>query len=137
MGRLNDGGRVIKTFGLNSKQFFAPGKDEKTVYEKIQQQAKVDGFDSMSELVGQLLMDWWKKFGNGNPGFTLDNFTQDPNFSAMPAYSREITDWKSWLQKQNAESFKEWDLKLNQLLSLSNQFNQKKFHDPKENPNNG
>jgi hypothetical protein len=136
LGRLNRGGTTIKSISL-PLDLSLPGDDGQSKLEKMERQARVDGYGNFSGLVAHLLEEWWTKFGKGNPGFTMDNFIGNPDFMAMPALMRDDKDWEAWLNKQNSKQFTEWDLKVNNLLRLSHKFNQLKFYDAGSNPNDG
>ena len=59
-----------------------------------------------------------KVHGDGNPAFTLDQFTEDSNFLATPAFHRPIHAWQSFLTKCTDPEYKEWVAQLESLLHL-------------------
>jgi len=61
-----------------------------------------------------------KVHGDGNPSFTLDQFTDD-NFLATPAYHRPKEAWKSYLIKCSPDEWTEFYHQLEMLLNLERQ----------------
>jgi len=53
----------------------------------------------LKELHLEIIEDYLKKHGDGNPQFTIDQF-EDPNFMATPAFYRDGTTWNLYLGKQ-------------------------------------
>jgi hypothetical protein len=71
---------------------------------------------TLSKIILELLADYAKKHGDGNPAFTLDQF-QDKNFRACPAFYRENKDWYSYLMSLSKQDFNSaWQQK-NTILS--------------------
>jgi len=57
---------------------------------------------TVKNLVSDLITDYVKKHGDGNPQFTMDQF-EDPDFMACPAFYRSGRTWNHWLSKQTSE----------------------------------
>ena len=55
---------------------------------------------AVKALLSDLIKDYLKKHGDGNPQFTMDQF-EDPNFLACPAFYRDSNAWKNYLSKQD------------------------------------
>lgn len=61
-----------------------------------------------------------QKHADGNPAFTLDQFA-DPDFKACPAFFRDSTIWKDYLQKLDKDEYKDFDRQVGVILNLSNE----------------
>ena len=53
-------------------------------------------------LLTDLIEDYLKKHGDGNPQFTLEQF-EDPNFIACPAFYRDNTAWNNYMRQATPE----------------------------------
>ena len=53
-------------------------------------------------LVSDMINDYIKKHGDGNPQFTIDQF-EDPDFIACPAFYRSGQTWHDYLVKQDTQ----------------------------------
>lgn len=80
-----------------------------------------------SQKVEEIMQDFIKKHGDGNPAFTLDQF-QDPDFKVCPAFFRDSKTWQNYLESiiANPKEWQEFDYQLNHLLNLSNKIFRKK-----------
>ena len=56
----------------------------------------------LKELHKEIIEDYLKKHGDGNPQFTIDQF-EDPDFMACPAFYRDGLAWDSYLKKQDTK----------------------------------
>ena len=56
--------------------------------------------ENVGSKLNELMKEYIKIHGDGNPQFTLEQF-DDPYFSAAPAFYRPGQDWKEWLSKQD------------------------------------
>lgn len=54
----------------------------------------------LKELHKEIIEDYLKKHGDGNPQFTIDQF-DDPNFIACPAFYRDSMAWNNYLKQQD------------------------------------
>ena len=71
----------------------------------------------IKEIHKQLIEDYIKEHGDGNPSYTLDHF-DDENFLATPAYHRPLHAWESFLKKCTDIEYKQWTTQLESLLNL-------------------
>jgi|FLOH01.1.fsa_nt_gi hypothetical protein len=53
---------------------------------------------TVKQLITDLIDDYLKKHGDGNPQFTLEQF-EDPNFIACPAFYRDNMVWKNYISQ--------------------------------------
>ena len=56
----------------------------------------------LKELHLEIIEDYIKKHGDGNPQFTIDQF-EDPNFIACPAFYRDSTAWYNYMNQATPE----------------------------------
>jgi hypothetical protein len=56
----------------------------------------------IKNLVSDLIEDYLKKHGDGNPQFILDQF-EDPDFIACPAFYRSANTWESYIQQASTD----------------------------------
>ena len=56
----------------------------------------------LKDLHLEIIQDYIKKHGDGNPQFTIEQF-QDPDFMACPAFYRSPTDWENYIKKATPE----------------------------------
>lgn len=56
----------------------------------------------LKELHLEIIEDYLKKHGDGNPQFTLEQF-EDPDFIACPAFYRNGDTWLTYLSKQQPQ----------------------------------
>ncbi len=72
---------------------------------------------TVSEIARISLEEYYKKHADGNPTYTLEQFT-DENFLATPAYHRPRETWLNYLLKCSDKEWKEWTSQLQMFLSL-------------------
>ena len=73
----------------------------------------------LKELHKKVILDYIKKHGDGNPAFTLDQFTV-PNFIACPAFFRDIRYWNYYFSKQTPEEldkFKHQIIQIDKIMA--------------------
>lgn len=46
----------------------------------------------------EIIQDYIKKHGDGNPAFTMDQFIEDPGMKAVPAFFRNRDDWQNYIE---------------------------------------
>lgn len=46
----------------------------------------------------EIIQEYIKIHGDGNPGFTLDQFTESENMKAVPAVFRDRDDWQNYIE---------------------------------------
>ena len=46
----------------------------------------------------ELLIDFIKKHGDGNPASTIDQFLENPQMKAVPAFFRSREDWQKYIE---------------------------------------
>ena len=56
---------------------------------------------SRSELVRRAIEDYLKTHGSGNDTYKLDNWKEDPDFQAVPAYYTDIETWINHYRNAN------------------------------------
>jgi len=71
----------------------------------------------IKEIHKELIEDYIKKHGDGNPAYTLDHYN-DENFLATPAYHRPKLAWRSYLTKCTDKEYKEWVRQLEFFMNL-------------------
>jgi len=80
---------------------FEAEKDEYNVFKGILAKEGID--------VGEKLNDFIKKFnrdfGDGNPGYILDQWFDNDAMAAVPAVMRKKVEWIEWVLKINNEDF--------------------------------
>jgi len=73
--------------------------DEKE-YQKFKSTLAVDGKD-IGETLNEIIKKFNKEFGDGNPGYSLDQFMDNPLMLAIPALMRAADDWGGWFWECN------------------------------------
>lgn len=53
---------------------------------------------TVKQLITDLIDDYLKKHGDGNPQYTMDQF-EDPNFIACPAFYSDNMKWNNYMQQ--------------------------------------
>lgn len=109
----------------NIVRSFSYKQDKIQALEKFEEIAKKEG-KKFSELLVEVIEDFDKKHGDGNPGFTLDHY-QDPNFKAVPAVFRDAKTWQDYLTSRNKTELKEFESQMNVLINAYNQASKKVF----------
>ena len=54
---------------------------------------------TLKALHKKVILDYNKIHGDGNPGFTLDQFSESNNMKAVPAVFRNRDDWKKYIEE--------------------------------------
>ncbi len=72
---------------------------------------------SLKDLHLQVIEEYIKTHGDGNPNYSLDHFEHE-GFLATPAYHRPLSAWESYLKKCSDKHYKEWTTQLESLLNL-------------------
>ena len=93
-------------------------------YESLKDIARKERRD-IKVVIGDLLDDFIKKHGDGNPSYTLDHYS-DESFLATPAYHRPISVWDNYLTKCGEKEYKEWVSQLESLLTLERRVTNKR-----------
>lgn len=57
-----------------------------------------DGQD-VGEKINEFIKKFNKEFGDGNPGFSLDQFIENEAMKAVPAVFRSREDWINWVKQ--------------------------------------
>lgn len=76
---------------------------EKEAYQEFKAILAKDGID-VGEKLNQFIKKFNQEFGDGNPGYTLDQFCENDMMLAVPAVFRSKEDWLEWVLKINDES---------------------------------
>jgi len=72
---------------------------------------------TFQEWLNEKLLEEKKIHGDGNPSYTLDDFS-DNNFLATPAFHRPKETWESYLMKCSKKEWEEFYQKLDILMAL-------------------
>ncbi len=88
--------------------------DEEIVKELKKIAIKED--DNLKTLHKKIILEYIKQHGDGNPAFTLDQFVDNPQMKAAPAFFRTINDWDKYLYTADSKEVKEI---VNQAQSIS------------------
>lgn len=72
-----------------------------------------------SNIIIDALTEYLEKHGDGNPVFTLDQFS-DPNFQECPAFFRDVKIWNKYLSKVNLKRCKEISTQAEIVLNAIN-----------------
>ena len=71
--------------------------------------------------------DYVKIHTSGNPAYSMDNFLENPEFSATPAFFASEESWNKFFKKMSSKQWKTFDYKLEEILGGSKNF-QDRFH---------
>lgn len=76
---------------MKIKTFYVPEKEEEIIklFEDLAWKERTTG----SKLCIEAIREYVKNHQNGNPVFTIDQFTESPELKAVPAFFKHITDW--------------------------------------------
>jgi len=85
-------------------------------YEKLKDILRKDKKE-IGDWLQDKIEDEIKVHGDGNPVYTLDHFNED-NFLATPSFHRPMHIWKSYLTKCSDTHYKDWYIRLDELLNL-------------------
>ena len=68
--------------------------------------------------------DYVKIHTSGNPAYSMDNFIDNPEFSATPAFFASDETWKKFFKilGDNQKQWNTFDYKLEEILSSANHF---------------
>lgn len=69
------------------------------IFKSILEKDGIDVGEKLNEMIKKFNLD----FGDGNPGFSLDQFLENDAMLAVPAMFRSRVDWLEWLLKINDE----------------------------------
>ena len=62
---------------------------------------------NIGDKINEMIKEYIKVHGDGNPGFTMDQFIDNPQMKAVPAFFRTLEDWEKYLynlpQKEQQE----------------------------------
>ena len=86
----------------------------------------------VNEKLTRLMEDYVKIHTSGNPAYSMDNFLDNPEFSATPAFFASAESWNNFFKKMNDNSkqWKTFDYKLEEILSGSKHFQSRYFSGP-------
>lgn len=92
---------------------------EKEAYQQFKAILAKDGID-VGEKLNQFIKKFNKEFGDGNPGFSLDQFINNEKMKAVPAVFRRKEDWLAWVLQCKDEKLLQDIISQNQtILSLA------------------
>ena len=80
------------------------------LWEKAQEICKREGI-SMSALICKNLEEYIKVHGEGNPIYSLDKWSNDPEFKAVPAFLESNEKWISFIKNVDDETLVEIERK--------------------------
>ena len=70
---------------------------------------------TMKEHLETYMRDYIKKHGEGNPAYSLDKWSEDSEFKALPAFLENNDKWVKFVQNTDDETLKEIEDKAHQL----------------------
>lgn len=62
---------------------------------------------SLKTLHKEIIQDYIKIHGDGNPAFTLDQFVEDSGMKAVPAFYRNRDDWQNYIENLSEKESQE------------------------------
>ena len=71
---------------------------------------------SFSKVIMNLLVEYVKIHGDGNPAFSLDQFIKNTEMAAVPAVFRSTEDWLKWVLQCDDEKFLQDIITRNQTI---------------------
>ena len=100
----------IKTYYLSDDDIETQGKFEELAYKER---------TSVSKLYCMAMQEYLKKHVDGNPVFTLDQFS-DKSFKAVPSVFRDSLTWKNYYSKLDKKQYDEINYQFQMILSIHN-----------------
>ena len=96
---------------------------------KIDDFKKIVNFEhiQVNEKLTRLMEDYVKIHTSGNPAYSMDNFLDNPEFSATPAFFSSEESWNKFFKLMSSKQWKTFDYKLEEILGGSKNF-QDRFH---------
>jgi len=73
--------------------FFIPEE----IHDQVKKMAIQDK-KKLKEYLKEIVLEHIKNHGDGNPGSTMDQFIETPDFKAVPAFFRTREDWQSYIE---------------------------------------
>ncbi|MDC3257176.1 hypothetical protein OAU44_00210 [bacterium] len=70
---------------------------------------------TMKEHLETYMKEYIKKHGEGNPAYSLDKWSEDSEFKALPAFLESKEKWVKFVQNTDDETLKEIEDKAHQL----------------------
>ena len=62
---------------------------------------------TLKQYLREIVLVHAKDHGDGNPGFTMDQFIEEPEMKAVPAFFRNRDDWLDYIEKLSEKDAKE------------------------------
>ena len=84
----------------------------------------------VNEKLTRLMEDYVKIHTSGNPAYSMDNFLDNPEFSATPAFFSSEESWNKFFKLMSSKQWKTFDYKLEEILSGSKHFQSRFFSGP-------
>ena len=109
---------MVKTFSYHER--------DKGVIDVIEKLSHREGYRGFSSLVMNILAEYAKIHADGNPNFTLDQFSHE-EMMAMPATMRPNQDWIEYMNKLDESTFRKLETKIYELKSISDKRWEKGF----------
>lgn len=81
---------MLKTFNADGEMY------EQFRYLCVKERVKIGA------KINQLIENYVKEHGDGNPQYTMDQF-EDPDFVACPAFYRDTNIWKNYMEQATPE----------------------------------
>jgi len=93
---------------------------------------KITNFEHIpvNEKLTRLMEDYVKIHTSGNPAYSMDNFLENPEFSATPAFFASEESWNKFFKLMSSKQWKTFDYKLEEILSGSKHFQSRFFSGP-------
>ena len=71
---------------------------------------------SSSEVIMELITEYVKHHGSGNPAFKLDQWQEDPSFQVVPTLFAQKQKWLSYYENSTDEDKVKLKVALNQVI---------------------
>ena len=99
------------------------------VYADLKKIAEVEHI-KLNELQTRLMENYVKVHKAGNPNYTIDNFINNKDFIATPAFAATEEQWNNYFKKMgtNRNAWKTFDYKLEEILEGSKHFQSRFLH---------
>lgn len=99
---------------MNIIKSYSTTSDKIPILEEFKKVAKREGGES--KVIMDLIEDYVKTHGTGNPMYPLDNWNKDPDFKAVPAFLTDLKSWESHYKQANEKDRTQLRIRANDLL---------------------
>jgi len=103
---------------LRIKTFYVSSTDEEIIkrFDDIAWRERTSG----SKLLLTVIKEYVKHHEDGNPSYSLDQFAEDPELKAVPAFFRNIEEWEKYLFELPSFEIKSIRSQAQSIISRSN-----------------